>query len=396
VQVAGEELRLKVFGIMRTSAHKALRELQVDALSPGGAERLLDEVIAIEKAMGSLKVMLADRATESGGWRARGARSPEEDLALRSGTSRSAARDTLVSSKRVQDQPVVADALRDGKLSERQAVLVTDAAAADPQSQSRLVDCAARNDLGGLRDTCGRVKAAADRDEDATNRRIHAERYLRYGKGTDGAVNGSFRLTPQAGAKLDAFLQPFIQAAARQARRDHRRDTLDQLSADGLVAMAEAAVHGPATKTSRPQVNVIVDRDALVRGHTDAEERCEFSTCFGPVPVPVSVVQEILDDAFLVGLFHDGVDVQGAIRFGRHTAAAVKDALRVRDDFTCSQEGCNRRARLELDHTEPVAAGGPTRYTNLKHLCWHHHQQKTRTDRATATAREAARDGPAP
>ena len=245
---------------------------------------------------------------------------------------------------------------------------------------------AAEESLSGLRDKCGRVKAAADRDPEATNRRIHAERYLRYGKGTDGAVNGSFRLTPQAGAKLDAFLQPFIQAQARKAKAERRRDTLDQLSADALVAMAEAAVHGPAAKTTRPQVNVIVDRDALLRGHTEGEERCEFSTCFGPVPVPVSVVQEILDDAFLVGLFHDGVDVQAAIRFGRHTAAAVKDALRVRDDFTCSAKGCNRRARLEIDHTEPVAAGGPTRYTNLKHLCWYHHQQKTKRDRQRARA----------
>ena len=198
-----------------------------------------------------------------------------------------------------------------------------------------MLDAAAEESLSGLRDKCGRVKAAADRDPEATNRRIHAERYLRYGKGTDGAVNGSFRLTPQAGAKFDAFLQPFIQAQARKAKAERRRDTLDQLSADAFVAMAEAAVHGPATKTTRPQVNVIVDRDALLRGHTEGEERCEFSTCFGSVPVPVSVVQEILDDAFLVGLFHDGVDVQAAIRFGRHTAAAVKDALRVRDDFTC-------------------------------------------------------------
>ena len=109
--------------------------------------------------------------------------------------------------------------------------------------------------------------------------------------------------------------------------------------------------------------------------------------------MPVSVVQEILDDAFLVGLFHDGVDVQAAIRFGRHTAAAVKDALRVRDDFTCSAKGCNRRARLEIDHTEPVAAGGPTRYTNLKHLCWHHHQEKSKQDRERA---RAGRAGPAP
>ena len=391
--VAGEELRLKVFGIMRTSAHKALRELRVEGMSPQGAERLLDEVIAIEKAMASLKVLIADRAAEAGGWRARGARSAEEDLARRSGTSTSQAKEVLCSSKRVMAQPRVEGALREGKLSEKQTSLITDAAAANPDAEQALLDAAAEESLGGLRDTCGRVKGAADRDPEATNRRIHAERYLRYGKGTDGAVNGSFRLTPQAGAKLDAFLQPFIQAQARKAKTERRRDTLDQLSADAFVAMAEAAVHGPATKTTRPQVNVIVDRDALLRGHTDGEERCEFSTCFGPVPVPVSVVQEILDDAFLVGLFHDGVDVQAAIRFGRHTAAAVKDALRVRDDFTCSAKGCNRRARLEIDHTEPVAAGGPTRYTNLKHLCWHHHQEKTKQDRERA---RAGRAGPAP
>ena len=309
------------------------------------------------------------------------------------GTSTSQAKDVLSSSKRVKGQPKVEGALRKGKLSEKQASLITDAAAANPDAEQSLLDAAAEESLSGLRDKCGRVKAAADRDPEATNRRIHAERYLRYGKGTDGAVNGSFRLTPQAGAKLDAFLQPFIQAQARKAKAERRRDTLDQLSADAFVAMAEAAVHGPATKTTRPQVNVIVDRDALLRGHTEGEERCEFSTCFGSVPVPVSVVQEILDDAFLVGLFHDGVDVQAAIRFGRHTAAAVKDALRVRDDFTCSAKGCNRRARLEIDHTEPVAAGGPTRYTNLKHLCWYHHQQKTSQDRQRA---RAARTGPAP
>ena len=108
--------------------------------------------------------------------------------------------------------------------------------------------------LAGLRDTCGRVKAAADRDAEATNRRIHRERFLRYGKGTDGAVNGSFKLTPQAGAEFDAFLQPFIHAEARRAKTATAPDTLDQLCADALVTMAQTAVHGPATKTTRPQV----------------------------------------------------------------------------------------------------------------------------------------------
>ena len=130
--VAGEELRLKVFGIMRTSAHKALRELRVEGSSPQGAERLLDEVIAIEKAMASLKVLIADRAAEAGAWRARGARSAEEDLARRSGTSTGRAKDTLATAKRAKKHPAIESALQDGKFSSEQDSEITSAAEATP------------------------------------------------------------------------------------------------------------------------------------------------------------------------------------------------------------------------------------------------------------------------
>ena len=236
--VAGEELRLKVFGIMRTSAHKALRELRVEGLSPQGAERLLDEVIAIEKAMASLKVLIADRAAESRAWAARGARSAEDDLANRMGTSTSQAKDVLSSSKRVQGQPKVEGALRDGKLSEKQASLITDAAAANPDAEQSLLDAAAEESLGGLRDKCGRVKAAADRDPEATNRRIHAERYLRYGKGTDGAVNGSFQVDPASGRQarcVPATVHPGAspQGQGRTAPRHPRPAVRRRLRGDG-------------------------------------------------------------------------------------------------------------------------------------------------------------------
>jgi hypothetical protein len=163
--------------------------------------------------------------------------------------------------------------------------------------------------------------------------------------------------------------------------------------------MAEATGDGGSGKTST-QVNVIVDRDALLRGRVEGEERCEYTTCFGPMPVPVSVVQEILDDAFLVGLFHDGTDIRAVIRWGRHVPAAVKDALRVRDDFTCSHPGCHRRARVQIDHTLPYGQEHPTTYGNLGLLCSHHHAEKTKTDnqatRAFKARRAAAQRPPAP
>jgi hypothetical protein len=93
------------------------------------------------------------------------------------------------------------------------------------------------------------------------------------------------------------------------------------------------------------------------------------------------VVQDILDDAFLVGLFVKGVEVTKVRRFGRHIPAAVRDALRVRDHGTCTIEGCHRNAHLQIDHKRPYAKGGPTALDNLQLLCLHHHRRKTTNDR---------------
>ena len=186
----GESLRLKVFGIMRVSATKALRELRVEELTAPGADRLLDDVLAIEKAMAGLKVLLAGRATEG-----QGSRFAADRLARRSGTSQRQAADLLAASNRVTDQPKVEAALRDGGLSEEQATLIVDAAAANPAATDALLDTAKTEPLHGLKDRCGRAKAAADPDEDATHARIHASRCFRTGRASDGAFTGSLRGT---------------------------------------------------------------------------------------------------------------------------------------------------------------------------------------------------------
>jgi hypothetical protein len=369
-----------------------LRDVPVAGLTATAADKIVDHVIAVEKAMTSIKLLVVQRAAEGETWRTRGARSAAEDLAKRSGTSTGRANDVLDTSRNIDDQPEVEDALREGKLSGDQASMIADAAAADPDAQADLIDEASRGDSKGLRDKCGRVKAAADADREATHRRVHRERFHRRWTGTDGSVNGCYKLAPRAGARLGGVLESFLAVLSRQARAEGRHDTLDQLAADALVAMAEAAAGnatGDTAPASKTQAYVLVDFDALLRGHPQAEERCELSTVLGPLPLPVSVVQEILNDAFLTGVFLRGTDVQSVIRFGRHVPAAVRDALRIRDDFACEVEGCSRRARLEVDHHQPVSRDGPTSYANLGHKCWYHHQEKTRADRLFDT-------GPAP
>ena len=226
---------------MSTTAANQVRDLRPDGLTAHAAERILDSAIAIEKAMAAVKVLVADRAAEGSGWRARGARSARRIWPAARGP-RPSGQGGAGDLEAGEVPTEVEDALRDGKLSERQASMISDAAAANPAAEDSLLEAAASNDLGGLRDQCGRAKAAGDRDPEATRARLHRERYLRYGKSSDGAFTGSFRLAPQAGAKLDASCQPFVQAEARRAKKERRHDTLDQLSADALIAMAEAAV----------------------------------------------------------------------------------------------------------------------------------------------------------
>jgi hypothetical protein len=265
----------------------------------------------------------------------------------------------------------------------------------DPDAEAELIETATRSDLKGLRDSCRRKRADADADRDATNRRIHANRSFNHGYDSEGAFTGSFRIAPQLGARFESIIGPFRDAAHRRARQEGRRETFEALEADALMAMIEASQNGrsaPSSSSARHQVSVLVSHDALIRGHTLDGEICDVAG----IPVPVSVVQDILDDAFLVGLFVKGVEVQKVRRFGRHVPMAVRDALRVRDQGTCTVQGCNRNAHLQMDHKDPYSRGGPTALHNLQLLCRYHHERKTAADRLFDPGPPPATKGPDP
>jgi len=97
------------------------------------------------------KTLLARRVDEVQRWTRAGYASAAEYVAARSGSSVAAANDVLATSSKLAGLPVVEDALRAGKLSSSQAVAVTDAAAAAPREQSRLVNDAQRTSLAELR-----------------------------------------------------------------------------------------------------------------------------------------------------------------------------------------------------------------------------------------------------
>jgi hypothetical protein len=109
----------------------------------------------------------------------------------------------LETAKRVGKLPVTEAALRKGALSGPQANALSDAGAANPGAEQKLLDSATRSSLGELRDHCARAKAAADPDPDATHRRIHDARRLRRFRDAEGAWNLVARGTTDAGAQWE-------------------------------------------------------------------------------------------------------------------------------------------------------------------------------------------------
>ena len=133
-----------------------------DAIPADAVIPLHDRLQEINRKVNAAITLLARRVDEVQQWKRAGYASAAEYLAAKAGSSVASANDVLGASAKLASLPVVEDALRAGKLSGSQAVVVTDAAALAPAAQARLVNDAQRSSLTELRQECLRTKAAAD------------------------------------------------------------------------------------------------------------------------------------------------------------------------------------------------------------------------------------------
>src|SRR4051812_39392441 len=164
-----------MLGSISAQLASVVADLNPDSIPSYLAVSTYEAFDQIERLAATGKTLLARRVDDSREWARRGFATPEEYLAATSGSSVGAARDALTTSKKVNDLPVVEQAMRDGVLSLTQANAVAEAAAADPRAQSRLIHKAKKVSLKELRDECQRTKAAVDPDPDATHRRIYQQ-----------------------------------------------------------------------------------------------------------------------------------------------------------------------------------------------------------------------------
>jgi len=153
--------------------------------------------------------------------------------------------------------------------------------------------------------------------------------------------------------------------------RDRSRDSMDQLYADALGLVAEAALGqglGSRERGEPFQVVLHVDREVLAGSSQDG--RCDLEN--GP-GVSAETGRRIACDAPVLPVKHGptGSDLE----IGRKTRRISSRLWRflLERDKHCRFPGCNRTGRLQAHHIQHWAQGGETSPSNLLTLCRGHH-----------------------
>jgi hypothetical protein len=347
-----------------------------ERVSASDAARVVEDAAAIKNMAATVEALAAARVAETELWKRDGDRSAAHQLARTTGTSVGAAREALAAARRLQDLPETAAAARRGELSAPQVAVISDAASADPDAETRLLERSRTGSYGELRDECTRTKANAC-DLEARRRRIHERRYLRTWADTEGGRMLQLRDNPEVVAGIMATLEPIRNELFEQARKEGRREPMEAYAADALAELARRA-DGTSTggrPSRRAKILARVDLTRLL-GHPAADDEvCEIA---GYGPVAASAIRDLLDteDPFLAAIVTKGKDVVGVAHLGRRPTAHQQSALEWLYP-TCAAEGCNSLAFLENDHREDWHKTHITVFDLLDRLCSHHHDLKT-------------------
>lgn len=346
--------------------------------SPAGCAEIAEALARTEKACAAARARAAARAVKAGEHKRRGFADGAGWLSAQTGSTTGMARSEIEAAREAEGHPVIAEALRRGEVSIAQAGEISRAEANVPGSGEVLVDLACRSGLGAVRDEVRKVVLGAADPEELYDRQRKA-RHFRHWRDELGMVCFSGALPPEVGVGVINRIDTEAQRLRRQSGQDAKSEPFEAHAADALVKL----LSGEARPAGRTEVVIVVDLLAYRRGHTHPGEVAHI---IGGGPVPVSFVRQVMNDAFVKAVVHNGVKPLRVAHFGRHMRAELRTALELGqppgfDGTTCSHPGCARRYGLEWDHITPVSRDGPTSYDNLQAMCKPHHWEKTERDR---------------
>ena len=438
----GTPLLLDTLRAAMSSLRGALADLDVDLVPGADCMAVASELASIEKMCAAARARAAARAAASGAPRRAGFADPADWLARETGTSRGEAQAAFDTTAAAADLPRLDDALRAGELSMAQAAEIAKAAGAvdDPdrrtEVEAELIDVARHHSLRALKD-----KARARRHEgiepEELHRRQRNARYLRHWRDELGMIRIDAALPPEEGIpflnRLDHTTAAIRRAAKKRAKATgepleswdkHAADALATLSAtdttdrgdpgdgggggggdgDGDISSGGDGSGddsgGGRRKRSGRRVDlcIVADINALRRGHAHPGEPCHI---IGGGTIPVSLIDEQADDAFVKLVLHDGINIHTVKHLGRYRKAELRTALELGppprfDGVACAEPGCDRRYGLQWDHLHPIAAGGHTSYDNIGPKCFPHHKDKSERERQAGLYSRDPHDEPPP
>jgi hypothetical protein len=340
---------------------------------------VFDHLTAMELLAAGAVLRMAARYEEAGAWKEHGDRSVEDVISRKTGTGSGKARRKLETSRRLRDQPKTDDAVRRGEVSGDQATEVSKAAAVAPEAEDELLASARHEPLHQLQKRAAEAQARADKDREATRRRLHSQRQVRRWDDADGMGNLLLKMPAAELRELDASLKTAVDRRLADARHAGRFEPVEAYAADEVMDRLLGRTGGSnGTKTSGQAVRsdkkvvCLIDIDALNRGRVEGGETCEIA---GVGPVSVSAAQRLMGDAFWAIVIRDGVDVVNVTHLGRRVTAQQRTALEARG-ARC--EFCGSLFRVEIDHVEGWALTHRTEVDDLSLKCWSCHEAKGR------------------
>ncbi len=358
-------------GELLASVRSVVAGFEVAGLDAYDAAQVVEECAEAERLLGALRILAAATLEDKALWRREGFRSAAHWMASKTGTAVGPAIATLEMAGLLADLPVVAEAFRAGRLSEAQAREIAAVASEVPDAEEQLVEAAGKLTLRGLQEECRRVEAAAAVDEDDRYRQVHRSRKIRAWVDRHNVGRLSATMTPDELARVMTEIDRHCGDIVEGAIRGRWFESWEAHRVDALVEMTQPDGNAPAGPAS--VVHVVVDYEALVRGHTVANECCEIP---GIGPIPVTLARQMSEDCILKVLLTKGVDVMAVAHGGYAIPAHLRTALDVRDP-KCIVPGCDYHRRLQKDHRNGFGRTRVTKLEDLAHLCPFHHYLKT-------------------
>ena len=323
-------------------------------------------------------MLLAPRVEAAGEWKRKGYRSAAEQLAADAGTSVSAARSMLETSKRVAEQPEDGAGVAGGR-----AVGGEGRAGGRARSRSRptrrtsCLELAVTAPVAKLREECaageggGRRRRDVGADPSGTVRPVTTPTTRTCGTSTPSG-------TVDDGAVFVRVFEPIVDELFKPAHKEGRKEPTEAYAFDALIELARRA-SGETAETkkasSAPKLLglVRVDHEALVRGHVEGDEVCEIAG-LGPVPAcgpaSCSVTRSSSSSSPRVSTSPTSRIWDEGRRSRRRSPCGGRPR-------SAPSLDCTRVQRIEFDHREEWRKTHHTRLDEGDGLCGHCHDLKT-------------------